>query len=288
MMSKDNISGTLFVLATPIGNLGDITFRCIETLKAVDIIASEDTRTAKKLLNHFNINPPILLSYEEHNEDPRSDEIIRHLKSGKSIALISEGGTPLISDPGYRIVSKVISEGLRIVPVPGVSAVTAALSVSGCGTERFSFLGFLPRKAEERLKFIKKISRYDHTVVIFESPHRIDAALSDFNETLPGRLIVLCRELTKIHEEFIRGTAEEILSIIKEKGGLKGEITLIIAKPSAETKSPDITLPVDDFCDLLTAQAGMPPSKAASIIAKLCKSTRNEIYNKILKKNRRS
>ena len=288
MISKDTISGTLFVLATPIGNLGDMTFRCIETLKAVDIIASEDTRTAKKLLNHFNINPPVLLSYEEHNEEPRSDEIIRHLKSGKSVALISEGGTPLISDPGYRIVTKVVSEGIKIVPVPGVSAVTAALSVSGCGTDRFSFLGFLPRKAEERLKFIAKMSRYDHTIVVFESPHRIEAALTDFNETLSDRLIVLCRELTKIHEEFIRGTAEEILNIIKEKGGLKGEITLIIAKPAAEAESPDVTLPVDDLCDLLTVQAGVPPSRAASIIAKLCKSTRNEIYNKIIKKNRRS
>jgi len=288
MISKDTISGTLFVLATPIGNLGDMTFRCIETLKAVDIIASEDTRTAKKLLNHFNINPPVLLSYEEHNEEPRSDEIIRHLKSGKSVALISEGGTPLISDPGYRIVTKVVSEGIKIVPVPGVSAVTAALSVSGCGTDRFSFLGFLPRKAEERLKFIAKMSRYDHTIVVFESPHRIEAALTDFNETLSDRLIVLCRELTKIHEEFIRGTADEILNIIKEKGGLKGEITLIIAKPAAEAESPDVTLPVDDLCDLLTVQAGVPPSRAASIIAKLCKSTRNEIYNKIIKKNRRS
>jgi len=288
MMSKDNIRGTLFVLATPIGNLSDITFRCIETLKAVDIIASEDTRTAKKLLNHFNINPPALLSYEEHNEESRSDEIIRHLKSGKSVALISEGGTPLISDPGYRIVTKAVSEGIKIVPVPGVSAVTAALSVSGCATDKFAFLGFLPRKAEERLKFITKMSRYGHTIVAFESPHRIEAALADFNETLPGRPIVLCRELTKIHEEFIRGTADEILSIIKEKGGLKGEITLIIGKPAAEMESPDVTLSVDDLCDLLTAQADVPPSRAASIIAKLCNTTRNEIYNKIIKKTRRS
>lgn len=285
-MTNKQITGTLFVAATPIGNLGDITLRCLETLKTVDIVACEDTRTAKKLFTHFNINPPSLISYEEHSEEIRCDELIRHLKAGRNIAVISEGGTPLISDPGYRLVSTAASMGIRVVPIPGVSSVTAALSAAGCATDRFTFLGFLPRKEEERLKVLRKVSQDNITAVFFESPHRIEATLTDLNKILPDRKIILCRELTKIYEEFLRGTAEEISRVITEKGGLKGEITLIIEKTAEETGNEEITLSVEGFCDLLTIQADLPPSKAAAIAAKLFNKKKNDIYNLIIKNRR--
>jgi 16S rRNA (cytidine1402-2'-O)-methyltransferase len=279
--------GRLFIVATPIGNLGDITLRAIETLKGADVIACEDTRTAKKLLFHFNVSPKILLSYEEFSEDARSEEILNHLEHGKNVALISEGGTPLISDPGYRIVSKAVAKGIRIEPVPGVSAIIAALSASGCATDRFSFLGFLPRTSSERKKTLFDISKYNHTVVVFESPHRIAESLEDFIAILPSRTLVLCRELTKIYEEFIRGKAEEILNIINGRERLKGEITIIIEKSARTHTTSNIIFSEDDLCDLLVEKAQMQPSKAAALIARLSGSTRKEIYEKIIKKNRR-
>lgn len=285
-MTNKQTTGTLFIAATPIGNLGDITLRCLETLKTVDIVACEDTRTAKKLFTHFNINPPSLISYEEHSEEKRCDELIRHLQAGRNIAVISEGGTPLISDPGYRLVNTAASLGISVVPIPGVSSVTAALSAAGCATDRFTFLGFLPRKDEERLRVLRKVSHDNITAVFFESPHRIETTLADLNKILPDRRIILCRELTKIHEEFLRGTAEEILRVITERDGLKGEITLIIEKTSEETGNEEINLSIEGFCDLLTIKADLPPSKAAAIAAKLFNKKKNDIYNLIIKNRR--
>lgn len=286
-MDSDKKKGTLFIVSTPIGNLGDITFRALDTLKKVDVIACEDTRTTRSLLAHFNITPPLLVSYEEHNEESHSDTVLRFLKEGKDAAVVSEGGTPLISDPGFRIVSKAISEGLRVEPVPGASAVIAALSASGASTDRFSFLGFLPRSSPERKKIYKEIAGYDHTVVFFESPHRIEESLKDLAQIIPSREIVLCREITKIYEEFIRGKAEDILKVVKDRGALKGEITLVIKKPEQNGSAAEILLTEDDLCDLLVDQAGMQASKAAAVIAKLSGSVRADVYEKIIKKNRR-
>lgn len=286
-MADNKIPGTLFVVATPIGNLDDITLRALETLKKVDVIACEDTRTAKKLLQHFSIAKQSLISYEEFSEDMRSEEIMNQMLNGKDVALISEGGTPLISDPGYRIVSKAVLKGVRVEPIPGVSAILAALSASGCATDRFSFLGFLPRTSSERKKTLTDISKINHTAVVFESPHRIAESLDDFSSILPSRKLILCREMTKVFEEFIRGKADEILEIVRNRRGLKGEITIIIDKPESVQQAANIVLSEDELCDLFVDKAQMQPSKAAALIARLSGSPKHVIYEKIIKKNRR-
>jgi len=219
--------GTLYIIATPIGNLDDFSQRAVETLKAVDVIASEDTRIARKLLGKFGIQVP-LISFFEHNEDKRIPELIRHLETGEAVALISDAGTPLISDPGYRLVREAATRDIRIVPVPGPSAVMAALSVSGLPTDRFTFVGFLPRKASKRKKELQKLTELTHTVVIFESPYRLLKTLQDMAEIMGDRQVVVCRELTKKFEEILRGIPAELLKILSDRT-IKGEITLVVA-----------------------------------------------------------
>ena len=219
--------GTLYIIATPIGNLDDFSQRAVETLKTVDVIASEDTRIARQLLGKFGIQVP-LISFFEHNEDKRIPELIRHLETGEAVALISDAGTPLISDPGYRLVREAATRDIRIVPVPGPSAVMAALSVSGLPTDRFTFVGFLPRKASKRKKELQKLTELTHTVVIFESPYRLLKTLQDMAEIMGDRQVVVCRELTKKFEEILRGIPAELLKILSDRT-IKGEITLVVA-----------------------------------------------------------
>jgi 16S rRNA (cytidine1402-2'-O)-methyltransferase len=219
--------GTLYIIATPIGNLDDFSQRAVETLKAVDVIASEDTRIARQLLGKFGIQVP-LISFFEHNEDKRIPELIRHLETGEAVALISDAGTPLISDPGYRLVREAATRDIRIVPVPGPSAVMAALSVSGLPTDRFTFVGFLPRKASKRKKELQKLTELTHTVVIFESPYRLLKTLQDMAEIMGDRQVVVCRELTKKFEEILRGIPAELLKILSDRT-IMGEITLVVA-----------------------------------------------------------
>ena len=227
MTQQGRPSGTLYIVATPIGNLDDFSQRAVETLKAVDVIASEDTRIARQLLGKFGIQVP-LISFFEHNEDKRIPELIRHLETGEAVALISDAGTPLISDPGYRLVREVATRDIRIVPVPGPSAVMAALSVSGLPTDRFTFVGFLPRKASKRKKELQKLTELTHTVVIFESPYRLLKTLQDMAEIMGDRQVVVCRELTKKFEEILRGIPAELLKILSDRT-IKGEITLVVA-----------------------------------------------------------
>jgi len=221
------MSGTLYIVATPIGNLEDITLRAIRTLKEVDLIAAEDTRHTRKLLAHFDIHTP-LTSFFQGNERAKADRIIAELKSGKSVAIVSNAGTPCISDPGYPLLVMAVKEGIEIHPIPGASAIIAALSAAGLPTDRFTFIGFLPDKPGKRKNVLKELSGFTHTLVFYVSPWKATATVKDILEVLGDRSAVLCRELTKIHEEFIRGKISQILGHL-EKHPPKGEITLIIS-----------------------------------------------------------
>lgn len=227
MTQQGRPSGTLYIIATPIGNLDDFSQRAVETLKAADVVASEDTRIAHKLLGKFGIQAS-LISFFEHNEEKRIPELITQLEGGKTVALISDAGTPLISDPGYRLVREAAARDIRIVPVPGPSAVMAALSVAGLPTDRFTFVGFLARKPGKRKKDLTQLAELAHTLVIFESPYRLLKTLQDMAEIMGDRQVVVCRELTKKFEEIIRGTPRELIEKLSNRK-IKGEITLVVA-----------------------------------------------------------
>lgn len=222
----DNPTGTLFLVSTPIGNLEDITLRALRTLKEVDFICAEDTRTVGKLLSHYDIKNRVI-SYYSYNEQKRIPQIINMLKSGESVALVSEAGTPSISDPGQRLVAECVNYDINIVPIPGPSAVVASLVASGLPTDRFLFQGFLPRK-KRRNKVLQNLSSEPGTIILFESSMRIQKTIEDVVKIMGNRYIVISRELTKRFEEHIRGFATDILSIIQSKK-LKGEIVLLIA-----------------------------------------------------------
>lgn len=225
------MSGRLFVVGTPIGNLEDITFRAVKVLREVHVVACEDTRRARILFQHYGIDTPTI-SYNEHNEHRRIPELIERLRNGEDIALLSDAGMPTISDPGYRLVHAVREAGMEVVSVPGPSAVTAALSVSGLPTDRFIFEGFLPRKKGKREKKLLEIRDEVRTVVIFESVHRIERTLQEMLEVLgPDRKIAVCRELTKMFEEVLYGRIEDVLRDFRVK---KGEFVVVIGGKDVE------------------------------------------------------
>lgn len=216
----------LYIVATPIGNLKDITFRAIDTLKKVDLIAAEDTRRTGILLRHYNISKK-MVSYIDFNKDRRAREFIGLLKEGKSIALVSDAGTPGISDPGFHIVRECVREGIQVSPIPGANAVISALVCSGLPTDRFTFYGFLPKTKEKKKKMFKLADERGETAVFYESPYRIKKTLELLAREFPDKNIVLARELTKKFEEFIRGTAKEVHEKTKDKN-IKGEIVLVM------------------------------------------------------------
>jgi 16S rRNA (cytidine1402-2'-O)-methyltransferase len=224
----------LYIVATPIGNLEDITFRAIRTLKEVDVIACEDTRQTQKLLNHYGITTRSV-SYHEHNELTRSAELVKDMQEGASVALVTDAGMPGISDPGFRLISLAIRHRLPVVPIPGASAFLSALVASGLPTDSFRFSGFLPAKRGERRNALEAIKSSPRTQIVYETPHRIVEALEDVVEILgKDRHVVIAREVTKLHEEFLRGRASEILQILQARDGVKGEITLLIGKAESE------------------------------------------------------
>jgi 16S rRNA (cytidine1402-2'-O)-methyltransferase len=241
-MAEHTKPGTLFVVATPIGNLEDITYRAVRVLREVDLIACEDTRHTAKLLQHYGIDKPTV-SYHEHNEAARAEELAGKLQQGLSVAQVSDAGMPGISDPGYRVIKLAIERGIQVVPVPGPSALIAALAASGMATDSFQFLGFLPARSGQRRTLLETLRHAGHTTIVYEAPHRIAETLQDVVELLGAeRPIVLARELTKVHEEFLRGTAAELLHTA-EKREMKGEITLLIGRGGESTpakKNKDI------------------------------------------------
>jgi 16S rRNA (cytidine1402-2'-O)-methyltransferase len=225
---------TLYLVATPIGNLEDITLRALRTLKECDLVAAEDTRRTGQLLRHFNIQKP-LLSYFQFNEAKRSEEILERLQRGEKIAVVTDAGSPGISDPGERVVKAALARGFRVEPVPGASALVAAITASGLPTEEFHFVGFLPHKSGQRRNKLEKLKTVAGTLVFYESPFRIEKLLGELNDIFPGRQIVLARELTKKFEEFLRGTAAELLDVMKTRR-LRGEFVVIVGEPTRATQ----------------------------------------------------
>lgn len=218
--------GILYIVATPIGNLEDITLRALRVLKEADLIAAEDTRHTKHLLDHYGIRAP-LTSYHEHNEKTKGHTLVARLQRGEKIALVSDAGTPTLSDPGYRLVRAAVKAEIPVVPIPGPSAMTAALSVSGLATDRFVFEGFLPAKKGQRRERLSRLRQEKRTLVFYEAPHRLKDALADLLDILGDRGAVLGREITKVYEEFIRGRLSELRSQVEDKEP-RGEITLIV------------------------------------------------------------
>jgi 16S rRNA (cytidine1402-2'-O)-methyltransferase len=227
---------TLYLVATPIGNLEDITLRALRTLKECDLIAAEDTRRSSVLLKHFGISKP-MLSYFQFNEAKRSEQIIERLHRGEKIALVTDAGSPGISDPGERVVKAAIAAGFRVEPVPGPSALVAALTASGLPTDEFHFIGFLPHKSGQRRKKLESLATIEGTLVLYESPYRIEKLLGELKEILPERPIVLARELTKKFEEFLRGKPMELLDQL-QKRSIKGEFVVMIAQAQESSKNP--------------------------------------------------
>jgi 16S rRNA (cytidine1402-2'-O)-methyltransferase len=219
--------GTLFIVSTPIGNLADITFRAVETLKTVSFIAAEDTRRTRKLLNHFDIKTK-LISYYEHNRFARIPQILQHLESGKDVAVVTDAGTPGVSDPAYKLIRSVIQVDVKVEPIPGASAFLTALVASGLPTDRFLFVGFLPPKKGRRKK-LSDLASHEATLILYENPKRVVKTLSDIATFLGDRPAVVCRELTKVHEEIIRGTISELLSYFS-RNSPRGECVIMIGK----------------------------------------------------------
>lgn len=265
--------GTLYLVATPIGNLEDITLRALRILRECDLIATEDTRTTGRLLAHFGIEKP-LLSYFEHNKLQRLDQLLEALHHG-DVALVCEAGTPLFSDPGYELVLAALAQGIAVVPIPGPSAITTALSVSGLPSDRFFFLGFLPRRAAPRRALLEEVSSIRATLVCFEAPHRLHETLADMEAILGGnRPCAICRELTKLHEEVWRGTLAEACAEWKERQP-RGEFTLVVGGallPAAWDEAR-----VREAFALLLAQ-GFDRSTAAREIARVSGWPRRAVY----------
>ncbi|RMH34915.1 MAG: 16S rRNA (cytidine(1402)-2'-O)-methyltransferase [Nitrospirae bacterium] len=236
---KQSMTGKLAVVSTPIGNLEDITFRAVRTLKEVSVIAAEDTRRTQKLCAHYHITTP-LTSYHDFNKEEKTPVLINRMIEGADVALVSDAGTPLISDPGYYLITHAVAVGIPIVPVPGPSAILAALTISALPPDSFIFLGFLPRKRGARAQLLARLADDPRTLIVFESPHRLLNTLELVRETLGSRRITIARELTKLHEEVVRGTVDEMIEAFRSRAP-KGEITLVIEgnKPKRPSKISD-------------------------------------------------
>ena len=273
------MQGKLYIVATPIGNLEDITLRALKILKEVDIIAAEDTRQTLKLLNHYGITKH-LISYHRHNEEIKSKLIIEKLKNGEDVALVSDAGTTGISDPGEEVINLAIEEKIEVIPIPGACAMVNALICSGIDTKEFTFLGFLPLNKKLRKEKIHYIEKANKTIILYEAPHKILNTLKDLKGIIGDRKIVLAREITKIHEEFLR---EDIDRLIEKCESLKGEIVIIIEGLKVQEEIlPNMTL--EEYYDLYKKQ-GLTKNEIIKKIARDKKTNKNEIYQYFLNKN---
>jgi len=270
--------GTLYVIATPIGNLEDMTHRAVRVLGEVDLVACEDTRQTRKLLDHYGISKPTI-SYHEHNETERAAELASRLLAGASIALVSDAGMPLVSDPGYRLVRAAVECGVRVEALPGASAALTALAGSGLPTDAFHFGGFLPSKPGQRQKLLELLAEEQATLIFYEAPHRILEALEAIQAALGDRPVVVARELTKLHEEFLRGTAAEIHAVLAARDSVKGEMTVLIGK--ATGPAADDT-PLDEAVETLI-RGGTPRMDAIKQVARKRGMSKREVYEKLLR-----
>ena len=274
------MAGVLYIVATPIGNLEDITLRALKVLKEVDLIAAEDTRHTQKLLSRYDIRTP-LTSYHEHNEKTKARPLVERLLQGQSIALVTDAGVPAISDPGYRIIVEAIKAGIQVTPIPGPSALTAVLSVSGVPTDRFVFEGFLPAKKKQRRDCLQALRDEVRTVVCFEAPHRLLESLRDIHELLGDREVVVAREVSKVYEEFLRGLAGELIEKLAGRE-IRGEVTLVIKGSAGEA-------PVSEA--LLRAEIrklkrdGMRVKEIAEVLAERHGLAKREVYRMVLRED---
>ncbi len=272
------MAGVLYIVATPIGNLEDVTLRAVRVLKEVDLIAAEDTRHTQKLLSHYDIRTP-LTSYHEHNERTKARQLVERLLQGQNIALVTDAGVPAISDPGYRIVVEAISAGIQVTPIPGPSALTAVLSASGLPTDRFIFEGFLPAKKKQRRDRLEALRGETRTLVCFEAPHRLLESLRDICELFGDREVVVAREVSKVYEEFLRGLAGELIDKLAGRE-IRGELTLVIKGSAGES-------PISEA--LLRAEIrklkgdGMRVKEIAEILAERYSLAKREVYRMVLK-----
>jgi len=271
------VKGVLYIVSTPIGNLEDITFRALRVLKEVDAIAAEDTRHSLKLLNHYNISKP-LISYWGEKEKVKAEETLLMLNSGKTLALITDAGTPGISDPGNILIRKAIEEGIRVIPIPGPTAVIAALSISGFSTDAFIFRGFLPVKVSQRLKELKGLSLDPRTIVLYEAPHRLLETLADIREAFDDRRVVVIKEITKFYEETFRGTASVILERL-ESSKIAGEYVIVLeGRPEEKLNTTE-----DALAEVKTLmKRGLRRKEAVKKIAEAYGMSKKELYDKSL------
>jgi 16S rRNA (cytidine1402-2'-O)-methyltransferase len=278
--STEKPGGVLYLVATPIGNLEDITLRALRILREADQIAAEDTRHTQKLLTHYEISRP-LVSYHEHNEMTRAPELIVALEQGAKIALVSDAGMPLVSDPGHRLVELCLRHHIPVVPVPGPSASLAALAASGLPNEEFLFVGFLPQRSGERRRALERLRIEDRTLILYEAPHRIAECVTDAREILGDRPACLAREVTKVHEEFRRGKLSEIEESLRERPA-KGEITLLIGAGDAAGGGADLSQGLAERVEELMRQAKLDRKEALKLAAKERGLTRREAYERVL------
>lgn len=272
--------GTLYVVATPIGNRDDITLRALKILKSVDLIAAEDTRKTRRFLEYHGISGS-LISYHEHSENERTPQLLARLKAGTSIALVSTAGTPTVSDPGYRLIKGAVSHAVPLVPVPGVSAAAAALSVSGLPTDRFAFVGFLPQKKNRRAKQLEQLAQESQTLIFYESPKRIITRLREIKDAMGDRQGMIAREMTKRHEEFIRGTLSQIIENLEARSGVKGECTLLVAGGDESSDAQWDTVK-HEIQDMLKSSSE-PVSALAQKISQKYGLPKNRVYKEALK-----
>ena len=272
--------GVLYVVATPIGNLNDVTLRALKVLEEVDLIAAEDTRHTRPLLSHHGIHTP-MLAMHEHNEHARIEQLLGKLESGESLALVADAGTPLISDPGFPLVRQARRQGIRVVPVPGPSALICALSAAGLPTDRFLFLGFPPRHSAQRLRWFEVHAKESATLIYYESSHRILAALADMQAVFGDeREAVIGRELTKLHETFLQGTISHLSEIVADdRDQQKGEFVILV---HGFDKQPDDAVQVDSQRVLQVLAAELPVKQAAKLCAMITGEKKNMLYQRIL------
>jgi 16S rRNA (cytidine1402-2'-O)-methyltransferase len=276
--------GMLYVVATPIGNMEDITLRALNVLNQVDLIAAEDTRHTGKLLKYHNIKSH-LISYHEHNEKERTPLLIERIESGASIALVSNAGTPTVSDPGYLLLQSAVEKGIKVIPIPGASAGIAALSISGMPTDSFIFIGFCAKKKTKRLKQLQELADEKRTLIFYENPGRILAFMEELSDVMGDRYGVLCREMTKLHEEFLRGRLSELKDTLSRRPAVKGECTLLVKGCEENTEvSRDVIRA--ELIEALDKKEGKI-SEASRIIAKKYGLSKNEVYEEALKLKRK-
>ncbi|MCM3703947.1 16S rRNA (cytidine(1402)-2'-O)-methyltransferase [Paenibacillus macerans] len=278
--------GKLYLVGTPIGNLEDMTFRAVRTLREADIIAAEDTRQTRKLLTHFEISPGKLLSYHEHNKAASGPELIRYIMEGKNLALVSDAGLPAISDPGSDLVKLALHAGISVIPIPGANAALSALIVSGLPTERFMFLGFLPRDPKQREKLLKSLEDEESTMLMYESPHRLSKTLQSLLEVFGDRSIVMAREMTKRYEEMARGSLQACLEWLEEHPPL-GEYCLVVegANPDQVKEKREAwwqDLPVEEHVAHYEREEGLTRKDAMKKTAADRGVSKRDIYNSLL------